>query len=282
MLENKGGTPATFSEHFKTLLEDYKFLEIKKSKRLGDTLVPSKFIRARLETFREMLDANGEPMLARCWQTFATKRNAQLEIDAPTSYQAKREVLCRQLLTIRDTFVFLRERGAEFANRMGAKLGWERPALGIAAQIIFGDDGDNGSGDNPSPPERPYRCDFENCTIAFPTVGRLNAHKRTHTTPYKCNEYEGCMKEYAQANFLRDHIQVVHKGQKFNCNICPKEYDTRSSLASHFQAKHTDKMYKCELCGKIFNRFITYTDGNIQLQHLFAIFAKKDLNLKVV
>ena len=58
--------------------------------------------------------------------------------------------------------------------------------------------------------ERPYLCDYPNCTRAFVQSGQLKTHQRLHAgeKPFKC-AVEGCSNRYTHANrFCPDHPGV--------------------------------------------------------------------------
>ena len=61
--------------------------------------------------------------------------------------------------------------------------------------------------------ERPYLCDYPNCTRAFVQSGQLKTHQRLHAgeKPFKC-PVEGCSNRYTHANrFCPDHPGVKPK-----------------------------------------------------------------------
>ena len=61
--------------------------------------------------------------------------------------------------------------------------------------------------------ERPYLCDYPNCTRAFVQSGQLKTHQRLHAgeKPFKC-PMDGCTNRYTHANrFCPDHPGVKPK-----------------------------------------------------------------------
>lgn len=61
------------------------------------------------------------------------------------------------------------------------------------------------------PSEKPYVCDWTNCTYRSISRNDLNRHKMIHTgeKPYLC-DIEGCDKRYSRPDKLRHHKQTIH------------------------------------------------------------------------
>lgn len=61
------------------------------------------------------------------------------------------------------------------------------------------------------PSEKPYMCDWSNCTYRSISRNDLNRHKMIHTgeKPYLC-DIEGCDKRYSRPDKLRHHKQTIH------------------------------------------------------------------------
>jgi DNA-directed RNA polymerase subunit RPC12/RpoP len=63
---------------------------------------------------------------------------------------------------------------------------------------------------------------------------------------YSC-EYPDCNFTTKKTNDLRNHMQVVHEGEKFQCSDCGKSYTAKRSLKLHIDMKHHDKKrFECK------------------------------------
>ena len=83
-----------------------------------------------------------------------------------------------------------------------------------------------------------------------------NCHANSQTihegqANYKCKD---CGKKYTHHEGLRQHVNIIHKGERYQCEKCPKIFTQRSSLIKHIKIKHDDESekfaHKCDSCEK--------------------------------
>ena len=48
------------------------------------------------------------------------------------------------------------------------------------------------------------------------------------------------------------HIRTLHRGQRFNCNLCNKSYTLNRNLALHIKQAHLGEGFWCQHCSKSF------------------------------
>ena len=76
------------------------------------------------------------------------------------------------------------------------------------------------------------------CTKKFPSVGRLNEHKRSHVpaaerTDAKC---ETCGQDFTHRRTYLDHIKWCGVDRpRFQCHLCPKNYAHKRDLTGHIK-----------------------------------------------
>ena len=69
---------------------------------------------------------------------------------------------------------------------------------------------------------------------------------------------------------VKDHVDVVHEGKKFQCIICNKDYTNRDSLKSHIATIHEDKKpFECEVC------HIRFPSKSKVKKHILMVHEKK-------
>ncbi|OAF65438.1 hypothetical protein A3Q56_06873, partial [Intoshia linei] len=88
--------------------------------------------------------------------------------------------------------------------------------------------------------EKPFHCNYPNCTKKFARCENMKIHVRTHTgeKPFKCL-YEGCIKRFANSSDRKKHGLVHTDDKYYNCphEDCNKKYSHPSSLRKHMK-KH--------------------------------------------
>ncbi|XP_049797310.1 zinc finger protein 436-like isoform X3 [Schistocerca nitens] len=100
------------------------------------------------------------------------------------------------------------------------------------------------------PDTKPHICDL--CGKAFPLVGSLKSHQRTHSgeRPYGCDL---CGKTFVQAVHLRNH-RVTHTAEKRHyCEFCGRPFALLHTLKVHLRMHTGENPYRCEICGECFN-----------------------------
>eukprot|EP00088_Acartia_fossae_P064764 TRINITY_DN7976_c1_g1_i2.p1 TRINITY_DN7976_c1_g1~~TRINITY_DN7976_c1_g1_i2.p1 ORF type:complete len:696 (-),score=93.11 TRINITY_DN7976_c1_g1_i2:160-2205(-) len=98
-----------------------------------------------------------------------------------------------------------------------------------------------------------YPCDM--CDLAFKTKKTLERHVNvkhaTNPTKYSCQE-EGC--EYTALNreYVKRHVEKVHLGIRYPCNLCDYTGPYKGELNRHMKKVHNvipeGCVMKCELC----------------------------------
>ena len=86
----------------------------------------------------------------------------------------------------------------------------------------------------------------------------------------KCYTCSLCGSQYKKSSRLKEHIKVVHEGEKIPCTICKKEFNSKSSLHVHMDSIHKDKNpFQCDICGKRFYM------KSIVKKHILVVHEKK-------
>ncbi|XP_043801032.1 zinc finger protein 888-like [Apis laboriosa] len=100
--------------------------------------------------------------------------------------------------------------------------------------------------------EKPYKCSFVGCNLAFYRPSRLQRHIRFHTGEknYKCN-YPGCDKAYTNNCHLKRHMKN-HSIKKalYKCPECSLYISNRDNLKRHYKRIH-DRL-TCKKCNETF------------------------------
>merc|ERR1712126_531087 len=72
-----------------------------------------------------------------------------------------------------------------------------------------------------------------------------------HAGRCTCNE---CGKSFSDRRNLRDHVQGVHLGKKYQCNFCENEFTQKSSRRKHIKAVHEKTKHFCNSCNNVFSQ----------------------------
>ena len=65
---------------------------------------------------------------------------------------------------------------------------------------------------------------------------RYNLNKVTvKIYPHNCDQ---CGAVFKRKSHLNSHVQGIHVGEKFACNLCIKEFKTKSNLTRHIKSSH--------------------------------------------
>jgi len=97
---------------------------------------------------------------------------------------------------------------------------------------------------------REFKCDHPGCDREFVGSSALKKHKKArHQGGFMCDH---CAKSFGQALDLREHIQMIHKGQPLNlkCKHCDKTFHSRKARLRHVNLDHFPDRYKCNICQK--------------------------------
>ena len=83
------------------------------------------------------------------------------------------------------------------------------------------------------------------CSKQFPSVGRLNEHKRSHISASERSDAkcESCCQEFVHRRSYLDHVKWCGLVRpRFQCHLCPKNYAHKRDLTGHL--KHHEKKSK--------------------------------------
>lgn len=112
--------------------------------------------------------------------------------------------------------------------------------------------------------ERPYKCDFPNCTAQFKQQYDLTKHKHSiHSTerPWVC---EVCNATFKLKGGLRAHRRLMHSRENLKkCSDCEKEFLNVAALNNHYAIIHLgQRNHICPICGR------TYAYRKHMLRHV--------------
>ena len=106
---------------------------------------------------------------------------------------------------------------------------------------------------NTSEDRTKYKCN--DCSLSFETPVAKKKHKAAEHQ-YPCT-FRGCVKVFTDKSYRKNHIRVIHNGEKnHQCNICAVAFGKSSALQNHIYTIHTDVKDKtefiCDICEKVF------------------------------
>ena len=100
-------------------------------------------------------------------------------------------------------------------------------------------------------------CPVKDCGCKFPTKHKLASHmtashKKKKEKKFKCEE---CGKMFDQPYKLKNHIAVVHRGERpYKCDQCDQTFCYSNALKEHKDTIHEGVMFTCQYCSKQMNR----------------------------
>ncbi|XP_076436991.1 uncharacterized protein LOC143276388 [Babylonia areolata] len=99
--------------------------------------------------------------------------------------------------------------------------------------------------------EKPYRCQYPDCSAAFIAAGSLRRHENTHTKAksYVCPD---CGDTFTQSSSLNTHRRRHTGDCPFQCGVCPRTFVSSSHLKKHLQMHSGEKPHVCGQCGADF------------------------------
>ncbi|KAK6629621.1 hypothetical protein RUM43_003438 [Polyplax serrata] len=109
-------------------------------------------------------------------------------------------------------------------------------------------------------PEKPFKCDEENCQYSTTQHSLLKSHKFKHNPFYECVT---CQEKFPSRQDLKGHMKI-HGDRPYKCDQCNKCYKDKHGLGWHKKVQHDPSRLKftCELCGK------TYPFDSLLTQHI--------------
>ena len=107
--------------------------------------------------------------------------------------------------------------------------------------------------------ERPYKCDFPGCDVAFTQGVQLKNHKSSHLRKQGLvapddHQCERCGKYLATRSALNSHIMTVHDkvSMEVKCKHCEEVFTNKAAMTRHKNRVHFPNMYSCDVCNKSF------------------------------
>uniref|UniRef100_A0A182JFT3 Uncharacterized protein n=1 Tax=Anopheles atroparvus TaxID=41427 RepID=A0A182JFT3_ANOAO len=98
--------------------------------------------------------------------------------------------------------------------------------------------------------EYPKGCPEPGCTYMATTLRLMWVHYRGHFKAFQC---EHCPQKFATARYLRQHIELVHRGLRpHECTKCGKRFGYRHKLVEHLNMHDGVRNLKCKYCEKRF------------------------------
>ncbi|OQV15662.1 hypothetical protein BV898_10249 [Hypsibius exemplaris] len=102
--------------------------------------------------------------------------------------------------------------------------------------------------------DRIFRCPEcpKVCKIWLNMVRHMGQHRDISTfrkLPADCYKCKHCLKDFKVPECLREHVRVVHEGQKrFECHICHEKFKVYKTKMRHMDIKHANITYTCDVC----------------------------------
>lgn len=100
--------------------------------------------------------------------------------------------------------------------------------------------------------KKPHLCDH--CGQGFRGLSALKAHHRRHQNEkdFKC-EIDNCSMAFVSRNELKRHV-LTHTGDRpYTCVYCPKAFTRLSYLKEHLNTHTGEKPFRCQFCGEMFS-----------------------------
>ena len=117
--------------------------------------------------------------------------------------------------------------------------------------------------------ERGIKCEI--CNKTFSTEESVNNHKKNRhrgerrserNICYQCGEvFEGFSARWS----LGEHIDKVHNGERFKCQVCKKNFPRCDIMEKHYRAEHPNDTVNCVVCKAEFK------NPNMLRHHLAAV-----------
>jgi uncharacterized Zn-finger protein len=82
---------------------------------------------------------------------------------------------------------------------------------------------------------RPYQCSYDNCTMTFPTEGKLKKHEKRHQDKRHICGFDDCNACFAFRKELQEHIKLAHTLKEFVCCLCDEEFSSLDTLQQHLR-----------------------------------------------
>ncbi|XP_054165949.1 zinc finger protein 62 homolog [Oppia nitens] len=88
-----------------------------------------------------------------------------------------------------------------------------------------------------NPADRPYRCDYDGCCLAYATQRDLKRHRHRHDRIYRCSWPE-CDQSYPAKIALKEHMDRHLNVKSHKCHFCGKEFFSKNNFQTHQKNVH--------------------------------------------
>ena len=96
--------------------------------------------------------------------------------------------------------------------------------------------------------KKPHKCPI--CEKRFAKESYFNLHMKIHSGESKI-ECEKCGKSFADAYYLKAHMNVVHSDIKpYSCAVCSKSFKELKVLKTHMAVHSEERPFGCQKCNK--------------------------------
>lgn len=101
--------------------------------------------------------------------------------------------------------------------------------------------------------EKPFSCNYTNCTASFKRNDQLTRHIITHTgaRPHSC-PYSECQLRFTTSAQLKRHVKSHECATPYSCHLCPTSFKKKTQLRQHKIDVHNISAFQCDSCQRSF------------------------------